>query len=77
MIPAVGGLAARALGTTAGRAAAGGGAAGLTGGVLLDDVPILRNLDPTNNPDGGGNQTVLLLVGVLVGVVLLMQVMDS
>lgn len=43
------------------------GAAGAAGGVLLDDIPILSGLDPTEGEGSGQNLTVVLvLVLVLV-----------
>lgn len=78
MIPLVGRTATRAarwLGTSTGRTAAGGAAAGATGGILLDDIPLLKNLDPTGD-QGGGQQTLLLLALLVGGVILLTQVMD-
>lgn len=80
MIPTLGRAATRAgrwLGTSTGRTAAGGAAAGATGGVLLDDIPLLGNLDPTEGGNGqGGQQTLLLLVLLVGGLVILTQVMD-
>jgi hypothetical protein len=79
MIPAlsrVAGAGASFLGSSTGRAAAGGAAAGAAGGLVLDDIPILRNLDPTGS-DGGSDQTLVLLVGIAVAVIVIMQVMDS
>jgi len=59
------------LGSSAGRA----GAAGATGGVLLDDVPVIGpGLDPTESSGGGssafGSSIMTLVVGA-VGVLLL------
>jgi len=45
----VGGQAIRTAGTWLGGSAARAGAAGAAGGLLLDDVPVVRRLDPTSN----------------------------
>lgn len=61
------------LGTSTGRAAAGGAAAGGAGGLLLDDVPILGQLDPTegggqgNSPLGSINPNLILLAVIALG----------
>lgn len=49
---------ARSLGSSPARA----GAAGAAGGLLLDDVPVLSGLDPTEGGGGSGQLGTLLLL---------------
>jgi len=51
------------VGRVLGRSSVAAGGAGLAGGVLLDDVPLGSELDPTEG--GGSNPIVLVLVGLV------------
>ena len=62
------------LGRNSLRAGAAGAAGGAAGGVLLDDIPFLSQLDPTEG--GGGNQITKLVIVGLVFVIALGSLFD-
>ena len=55
------------IGATLGGSRATTAGAGLAGGVLLDDIPFLSSLDPTEGGSGGNQWVIigLLILGVL------------
>jgi len=46
------------------------GAAGAAGGIILDDVPVLSNFDPTEGANDGLSLQLILLIVLLVAVYL-------